>query len=121
MKKAFPAEFDDFYKDCLEELKARNNFTDTWLPLLDRYVTITAKLSQLNQEIVDQEITVDHTNKAKQTNKVTSPTWRMFLLLNKEAIGLADKLKLSPASAPSESSKKKDKKGFDLSPMKVAK
>src|SRR5690349_17937347 len=101
MKKGrFDAEFDDFYERCLAELRSRSNYTDAFLPLLERYVTITAKLSRLNATIVDEEVTVEHTNKAEKTNQVTSPTWRMFLLLNKEACLLSDKLKLSPATAP---------------------
>ncbi len=120
-KTRFDAEFEDFYNDCLAELKSRTNYTEAFIPLLERYVTMTAKLSKLNGEIIDEEVTVQHTNKADHTNTATSPKWRMFLALNREAILLADKLKLSPATAPVESSKKKDKKGFDLTPMKVAK
>lgn len=119
-KPRFNAEFEGFYDSCLAELKARGNYTDAFIPLLERYVTITAKLSQLNATIVDEEITVEHTNKAKETNQVTSPAWRMFLALNREAVMLADKLKLSPATAPVAESKGK-KKGFNLTgEMKVA-
>ncbi len=119
-KPRFDAEFEAFYDTCLAELKGRGNFTEAFVPILERYVTITAKLSKLNSEIIDEEVTVEHTNKADHKNQATSPKWRMFLALNKEALALADKLKLSPATAPAESGVKK-KKGFDLSgKMKVA-
>lgn len=116
----FDTEFDDFYRDCLAELRGRENYTDAFLPLLERYVTITATLSKLNAEIIDESITISHTNKAKKKNQVTSPKWRMFIMLNREANALAKDLKLSPISAPPAVVKEK-KKGFDLSPMKVAK
>jgi hypothetical protein len=116
----FDAEFDDFYKSCLSELKARPNYTDAFIPQLERFVTITSKLAKLNSEIVDEEITIDHTNKAKQKNEVSSPKWRMFLMLDAQASKLAKDLGLTPASAPV-IEKKDKKKGFDLSGgMKVA-
>ncbi len=115
----FDAEFDDFYNKCLAELKGRPNYTDAFLPVLDRYVTITSKLAQLNTAIVDEEITVSHTNKANNTNQATSPKWRMFLALNKEALALADQLKLTPKSAPV-SERKPDKKTFKLELNKSA-
>lgn len=119
-KPRFDAEFDDFYKECLAELKGRPNYSDAFIPMLERFVTITAKLSQLNSTIVDEEITVDHTNKAKETNKATSPAWRMFLMLNREAVALAAEMKLTPKSSPVPEGKK-GKKGFELgSKMKVA-
>lgn len=115
------ADFNEFYEKCLAELMSRPNFSDSFLPILDRYVTITHKLNELNTQIVDQEITVEHTNKNSHTNKATSPSWRMFLLLNREATLLANELKLTPKSAPVKEAKDK-KKGFDLSPsMAVAK
>jgi hypothetical protein len=118
-KVSFDADFEVFYDDCLKELKGRANYSDAFIPMLEMYVTITAKLATLNSEIVDEEIVVDHTNKAKQTNSVSSPKWRMFLLLNKEANALAKDLGLSPTTAPAAAVKKK--KGFDLgSEMKVA-
>jgi hypothetical protein len=120
-KRRFDAEFDDFYNQCLAELRGRSNYSEAFIPILERYVTITAKLSKLNSEIVDEEVTVQHTNKADHTNQATSPKWRMFLALNREACMLADKLKLSPATAPSEAGKNKPKKGFNLGgEMKVA-
>lgn len=94
------AEFDDFYEKCLKELKARDNWTEAFIPLLERYCTLTAKLNKLNVSIVDEEVIVQHTNKAKETNVASSPTWRMFLALNVEANRLARQLKLCPESAP---------------------
>lgn len=118
-KPRFDAEFDDFYNKCLAELKSRQNYTDAFLPQLERYVTITAKLSKLNSDLIDEEITVEHTNKAGHKNEVTSPKWRLFISLNDEANKLAAHLKLSPATAPVK--EQKGKKGFDLSNnMKVA-
>jgi hypothetical protein len=119
MKQRLDTEFDEFYNTCLKELKARPNFTDAFLPILERYVTITVALQKLNSDIVDEEFTVDHTNKAKATNKATSPAWRMFLMLNREANALAKQLELSPDNAPASGLKKK--KGFDLGEMKVTK
>jgi len=116
---AFSKEFNEFYDDCLTQLKARSNYSDAFIPMLERYVTITDKLNKLNTEIVDEEVTVNHTNKANKTNSATSPKWRMFLLLNKEANALAKDLGLTPGTAPAII--KKEKKGFDLTgKMKVA-
>lgn len=117
----FEGEYLTFYEQCLGELQARKDWTEAYVPMLERYVLISIKAQQLGVEIVDSEVSVEHTNKAKQTNKVTSPDWRMFLALNKEAALLARELKLSPANAPSAGSKKQEKKGFDLgNKMKVA-
>lgn len=109
----FSAEFDDFYNKCLSELKGRANFTEAFLPMLERYVTITATLSKLNTEIVNEKLTTEHTNKAEKTNQVSNPNWRMFLALNREAQALAKDLELSPATAPKGKTQKK--KGFNLS------
>lgn len=121
-KQRSDAQFDDFYQTCLRELKDRNDYTDAYLPMLERYVTITNKLGALNSEIVDEEVIVNHTNKSDHTNQASSPKWRMFLALNSEANKLAKDLKLSPISAPRSSERKKEKKGFDLGgdKMKVA-
>lgn len=119
-KQRFDADFDDFYAKCLDELKARPNWTEAFIPQLDRFVTITSKLAKLNAAIVDEEVTIDHTNKAGHTNQASSPAWRMFLMLNREANALARELKLSPDSAPT-SQKAGGKKGFETgSKMKVA-
>jgi len=121
-KQRTDANFDDFYRTCLQELQSRNDYTEAYLPMLERYVTITNKLATLNSEIVDEEVIVQHTNKADHTNQASSPKWRMFLALNSEANKLAKDLKLSPISAPRISERKKDKKGFELGgdKMKVA-
>lgn len=120
MKKTrFDAEFDEFYSKCLAELKARPNWSEAFIPQLERFVTITAKLSKLNSELVNEEISVEHTNKAGHKNEATSPKWRMFLALDDQANKLAVHLKLSAATAPVK--EQKGKKGFDLSnSMKVA-
>lgn len=119
MKQRFSPDFDDFYNECLAQLKSRPNYTDAFIPLLERYVTLTATLSKLNLEIVNEEITVEHTNKVKAKNEASSPKWRMFLALNVEANKLADQLGLSPKTAPI--SEKVKKKGFELGSMKVSK
>lgn len=108
----FSAEFDDFYNKCLKELRARPNWTEAFIPMLDRYVMLTAKLNQLNEKLVDQAVIHEHTNKADKTNTVSNPEWRMFLALNKEANALAKDLELSPSTAPVLQSK--EKKGFNL-------
>jgi hypothetical protein len=118
-KQRLDADFDDFYNVCLTELRGRANYTEAFLPMLDRYVMLTIKLAKLNSEIVDYEIVVDHTNKADHKNQASSPAWRMFLALNREASMLAKELGLSPISAP-KTEKKTEKKGFNLTGMKVA-
>lgn len=120
-KPRFDVEFEGFYNKCLAELKSRANWSEAFIPMLERYVTLTAKLAQLNVGIVGDEVEVEHTNKADHTNKATSPKWRMFLLLNKEASQLAKDLQLTPGTAPTVQDKGKKKKGFDLTPMKIAK
>lgn len=117
----FGDEFNAFYDQCLTELKARSNWSESFVPMLERYVTITAKLSKLNEDLVDEEITVKHTNRAEKTNEVTSPKWRMFLALNREATALADKLELSPSSAPVKTAGKEVKGGFETGPMRAVK
>ena len=120
MKKTrIDADFDEFYAKCLTELTGRDNYTDAFLPLLDRYCTLTVKLNKLNAEIVDEEIVMSHTNKAGATNEASSAKWRMFLALNTEANRLARQLKLCPDSAPV--SVQKDKpKGADRFMKKTA-
>ena len=113
------AENDDFFQRCLSELKARDNYTDAFLPLLQRYVTLTAMLTKLNIGIIEEEAIIEFTNKAGHTNQATSPKWRMFVLLNKEANQLARQLKLCPESAPRKDMPRA-KKGFDLDSMKIA-
>ena len=108
-----------FYENCLSELKSRDNWTEAFLPMLDRFVTLTAMLNKLNVGIIEDEITIEHVNKAGHKNYVTSPKWRMFLELNREANVLAKELMLSPINAPR--GKVKDQvKGFDTG-MKVNK
>lgn len=115
----FSAEFDDFYNKCLEELQGRDNYSDTVIPQLERFVLVTMKCQKLGTEIADEDVTVEHTNKVNAKNKVTSPVWRMFLELNREANALAKELKLSPVNAPTTTKKKKG--GFDLgNKMKIA-
>jgi deoxyadenosine/deoxycytidine kinase len=108
-KDRLDAEFDDFYLKCLKELKARENYTDAFLPMLDRFVMLTIKLSKLNSAIVDKEVIQDHTNKAEKTNKVSDAEWRMYLALNQEACKLARYLRLSPENAPIKVTKEKPK------------
>jgi hypothetical protein len=116
----FDAEFDGFYTKCLAELRGRANWTEAFIPMLDRYVMLTAKLNQLNEKLADQAVIHEHTNKADKTNTVSNPEWRMFLALNKEANQLAQVLQLTPATAPQSSAK--EKKGFNLDkPMRIAK
>lgn len=108
----------EFYGKCLAELTVRANWTEAFLPLLDRYVIITAMLEKLSIGIINDEITIEQTNNRGVKNMVTSPKWRMFLELNGEANSLAKELMLSPINAP-----KKEllgKKGFDTG-MKVSK
>jgi hypothetical protein len=115
----FNKDYQEFYDQCLAELQARQDYTECYLPILERYVLVTMKAAITGAEIVDEEVVIDHTNKAKATNKASSPKLRMFFELNNQANILATQLKLSPASAPPASAKKKKGKGFDLN-MKVA-
>lgn len=111
----------DFYKTCLSQLKERPDYTDAYLPILERYVFVTMKVARLAEQISDEEVTVEHTNKADHTNQATSPKWRMFLALDIQAGNLAKQLRLNPISAPPTAGKKKKKTGFDLTgKMKVA-
>jgi hypothetical protein len=104
-----------FYEKCLSELKARHESTDAFLPML------TMKAEKLAEKIADEEVIIQHTNKADHTNEASSPKWRMYLALNKEAIALGKELQLSPASVPKIKEKKKGKKSWDLSgKMKAA-
>jgi hypothetical protein len=119
-KQRIDSDFDDFYSQCLKELKARDNYTDAFIPLLERYCTLTAKLNKLNSEIVDTEIVTNHTNKIGATNEASSPSWRMFLALNQEANRLARQLKLCPESAPKNKVDDADDDDYNLT-MKVAK
>lgn len=116
----FTDEYDEFYERCLVELKSRNDWTEAYLPMLERYVMISMKAAKLGADIVDEEVVVKHTNRAKETNEHTSPKWRMFILLNGEANDLAKNLKLSPVSAPVKTAKQEKKKGFELGHMKKA-
>jgi hypothetical protein len=110
-----------FYEKCLSELKARHESTDAFLPMLDRYVFLTMKAERLAEKIADEEVIIQHTNKADHTNEASSPRWRMYLALNKEAIALGRELQLSPASVPKIKEKKKGKKSWDLTgKMKAA-
>jgi hypothetical protein len=113
VNRPFPEEFEAFYNECLSDLKARDNFSESFIPMLERYVTLTALLSKLNAEIVDEQVVVEHTNKANNKNQASSPKLRMFLALDSQANALARELKLSPATAPVVTKKDK-KKGFDL-------
>jgi hypothetical protein len=113
-------EYQEFYDACLKALKAQGNFNDSYLPMLDRYVFVTMKAAQLGAEIAEEEVVVEHTNKAEKTNTVTSPKWRMFIALDMQANLLAKNLRLSPATAP-KSTRVKKVKGFDTEgKMKVA-
>lgn len=108
-----------FREKCLGELQGRANWTEAFLPLLDRYVTLTAMLTKLNVDIIEDEIQIEHTNKAGHKNYVTSPKWRMFLELNREANALAKELMLSPVNAPKKEINTRAK-GFETG-MKVTK
>lgn len=121
MKPQNKSNLDDFYILCLKELMSRPDWSEAYIPLLERYVTITNKLTKLNTDIIDKDVIVEHTNKAGHTNDATAPDWRMFIMLNREANALAKELKLSPISAPVGMGKTDKKKGFDLGKtMKVA-
>ncbi len=117
MKHVKQANFADFYEVCLKELMSRPNWNDSFVPMLERYVTMTSKLQELNAAIVDAEVVTDHTNNQGATNKATSPLWRMFLMLNGEANKLAKQLELSPDNCPVPAGKVA-KKGFELGEMK---
>lgn len=111
-----------FYDKCLEELKARDNYSDTFIPMMQRYVTLTAMLRKLNVGIVEEEMVIEFVNKNGHKNEMTSPKWRMFLLLNKEATALARELQLSPSTAPVSLANQPKVGIFDLTNnMKLAK
>jgi hypothetical protein len=109
-----------FYKTCLQELKSREDWTEAYLPMLERFVFMTQQAAKVGDEIAEEAVTVKHTNRAEKTNEVSSPKWRMYLLLDKQVNALAKDLRLSPVNSPDKGEKPKEKKGFDTS-MKVAK
>lgn len=89
-----------FFDKCKADLESMYNYTESFLPLLHRYVMLTATLDKLQEEIQNESVAVEHTNRSNKTNTVTSPKWRIFLSLNREALALAKQLRLSPDSAP---------------------
>jgi hypothetical protein len=112
-------EFNEFYDACLRALKAQGAWHDAYIPMLERYVFVTMKAASLGAAIADEEVIVEHTNKAEKKNMVTSPKWRMFLALDMQANLLAKNLKLSPSTSAKYRTKKN--KGFDTDgKMKVA-
>ena len=116
----FSGEFGTFYRKCLAELKGRPDFTEAYVPMLERFVFITMKAAKLGEDIEDEEVTIEHTNKADRTNEVTSPKWRMYLLLDKQSNALARELRLSPINAPVVAEKEEEDEGFDTV-LKVSK
>lgn len=109
-----------FYQKCLTELKNRPDFTEAYLPMLERFVFMTKRAAEIGEEISDEDLTVKHTNRAEKTNDVSNPKWRIYLELNKQISALGKDLRLSPVNAPEQKEKKEKPKGFETG-MKVSK
>ena len=102
----------NFYTECLNELQARDNWSEAYLPVLSQYVFKMEEADRLMKEIKGESVIVERTNTKDRKNVESSPKWRMFLELTRAAAALAKDLQLNPASAPAKVSKKA--KGFDL-------
>lgn len=106
--------FNDFYKICLAELKSRQNYTEAYLPQLERFVMLTIKTEQVATEILKEDLVSTYTNRGKQKNKVVNPKIRIFFELNRECNALAGALCLSPYHNKGGASKAKVEKKFNL-------
>lgn len=103
-----------FYDDCLTALKSRNLEAEYYLPMLKRYVQTTFKAQAILDEIMEEAVTVEHTNKADHTNEASSPKARMYALFNEQAMKLGKELGLSLSTAKVGRPSKAKKKGFEL-------
>ncbi len=118
----FEGKWATFYKKCLSVLETREGFNDSYVPLLERYVFVTQKMSVVADEMAIAETTIKQTNTQNHTNEVSNPMMRIFVLLNKESLALAKELQLTPASLKAKLQPAKEKpKGFVLdNKMKAA-
>lgn len=108
----------EMYDECLTVLKGRHGDGTFYLIPLKMYVKATLKAAALLDEILDEEVTVSHTNKVKATNEASSPKVRMWALFNEQSMKLGKDLGLNLHQAKAGRPTKK-KKDFN-SKMKVA-
>lgn len=110
----------ELYDECLSQLQARHGDTKHYLVPLKMYVQALKKAEALLEEIMGEDTTVQHTNKADHTNQASSPKVRMWALFNEQAMKLGKDLGLNLHQGKAGRPAKK-KKGFDTgSKMKVA-
>jgi len=109
----------EIYEECLSQLKIRHSDTNHYLIPLKMYVRALVKADKLLSEILNEDATIQHTNKAGHTNDASSPKVRMWALFNEQSMKLGKDLGLnlhqSKAGRPA-----KKKKDFG-SAMKIAK
>src|SRR6187402_1101611 len=109
-----------FYDSCFGILRDRHGDSDYWVPMLERFVMVSSKLRILSEQIMDEAVTTNHTNKAEKTNEVSSPKVRMFALFNEQAHKLAVDLGLNLAQAKAGRKPKTAKDRFASKTMKIA-
>lgn len=111
-----------YYKQCLRTLESRAGFDESYTTLLERYVFVNMKLSDISERMYVAEATITHVNNKDKTNEASNPLMRVFVILNKESLALAKELQLTPASLKGKATVTKEKKGFNLDkPMRIAK
>jgi hypothetical protein len=111
-------EYEEMYEECLKVLRARHSDVRYYLVSLDMYVKATIKAQTLLDEILDTEVTVQHTNKASKTNEASSPKVRMWALFNEQAMKLGKDLGLNLHQGKAGRPAKKKK---DFGAMKISK
>ena len=112
----------EMYRECLQILQARHGDAKYYLVPLRAYVKATIKAETLLDQVLSDEATIQHTNKAGHTNNASNPKVRMWALFNEQAMKLGKDLGLNLHQGKvGRPAKSKEKKGFDLGPMKVAK
>jgi len=107
----------EIYNECLEQLKARHGDTKHYLIPLKMYCRSLVKADKLLAEILDEDTTIQHTNKAGHTNDASSPKVRMWALFNEQSMKLGKDLGLNLHQGKAGRPAKKKK---EFGKMKVA-
>ena len=118
----FEGKWATFYQRSRKTLEGRDGFDESCLPLLERYVFVTKKIAEVQEQMAAADATVKHTNNKEHTNEATNPLIRIFVILNKESLSLAKELELTPAAMKGVKVEAKPdaKKGFETGPMRVS-